>query len=120
MIGNLYMDEGEVLAIEKAMTPPKFWRRYVDYSLTILKKNAVTTFHETLNSIGLRISCTVEDENNDKRDFLYTELSRQNGTITVNVYRKPTPADRYLDFSSHHDEKSQYCTNTFTPVSQSS
>lgn len=64
IIANLYMVVVEVLAIENAMTSPKFWKRHVDDSLAILKKNVVTTFHETLNSIDPYISFTAKHENN--------------------------------------------------------
>ena len=37
--------------------------------------------------------------------FLDTLVSRRNGVAVIDVYRKPTHTDRYLDFSSHHDIK---------------
>ena len=49
IIANLYMEELEVLAIEKARTPPKFCKRYVDDCFAILKKHAAHTFHLLLN-----------------------------------------------------------------------
>ena len=34
-----------------------------------------------------------------------TLVSRKNGVTGIDVYRKPTNTDRYLDFSSHHEIK---------------
>ena len=42
--------------------------------------------------------------------FLDTLISRKNGTISINIYRKPTHTDRYLDFNSHHDKKHKVST----------
>ena len=41
---------------------------------------------------------------------MYTLVSRNNGAISVDVYRKPTHTDRYLDFNSHHDKKHKEST----------
>ena len=49
-------------------------------------------------------------ENNGQIAFLDTLVSRRNGVIVIDVYRKPTHTDRYLDFSSHHDEKHKIST----------
>ena len=37
-------------------------------------------------------------------------VSRRNGVIVVNVYRKPTHTDRYLDFYSHHNRQHKVST----------
>lgn len=52
IIAYIFMEEIEVQAIKQALKPPKYWKRYVDDSFAILKKNAVSAFHTTLNSIA--------------------------------------------------------------------
>ena len=42
--------------------------------------------------------------------FLDTLISRDNGKFLVDIYRKPTHTDRYLDFHSHHDRKHKIST----------
>ena len=64
----------------------------------------------TLNSIDTNISFTIETECNGKIAFLDTLVSRRNGAIVVDVYRKPTHTDRYLDFNSHHDNRHKAST----------
>ena len=44
----------------------------------------------------------MEEENNGELAFLNTFLKRNNGEISVLVYRKPTHTDQYLHYSSHH------------------
>lgn len=90
--------------------PPKVWKRYVDDSFVIIKKDAVSSFHNTLNASDPKISFTIELENNSQIAFLDTLVSRRNGVVVIDVYRKPTHTDRYLDFSSHHDKKHKIST----------
>ena len=56
------------------------------------------------SSIDTNISFTIETQCNG------TLLSRRNGVIAVDVYRKPTHTDRYLDFNSHHDSQHKAST----------
>ena len=44
----------------------------------------------------------MEEENNGELAFHDTLLKRNNGEISVLVYRKPTHPDQYLNSSSHH------------------
>ena len=44
--------------------------------------------------------------------FLDTLVSRRNGVAVIDVNRKPTHTNRYLDFSSHHDIKHKISTTS--------
>ena len=44
----------------------------------------------------------MEEESNGEIALLDTLLKRNNGEISVLVYRKPTHTDQYLHCSSHH------------------
>ena len=61
-----------------------------------------------------RTTCAIrmvkEIESDNKISFLDTLVTRRNGTIAVDVYRKPTHTDRYLDYNSHHDNKHKAST----------
>lgn len=78
-------------AISAPCVAQKVWRRYVDGSFCIIKK----AFHNILNILDPHISFTIEPENNGQILFLVTLVSCHNGTICVDVYRKPiyTPTD---------------------------
>ena len=99
------MKEIEETAINSTPVPPKVWKRYVNDSFCFIKKDAVSSFHNSLNSMDPHISFTIEHESNNQLSFLDTLVSRDSEKLNVDVYRKPTYTDRYLDFDSHHDKK---------------
>ena len=76
----------------------------------IIKKDAVFSFHDTLNACDPKISFTIELENNGQIAFLDTLVSRRNGVAAIDIFRKPTHTDRYLDFSSHHAKEHKIST----------
>ena len=96
--------ELEETAISTFPHPPKWWFRYVDDSHSCLKKDQVDEFQKHLNSINPNIQFTLKLENTNGQGlpFLDTITSRRGTEIHVDVYRKPTRTDRYLDFSSCH------------------
>ncbi|XP_068761831.1 uncharacterized protein [Montipora capricornis] len=96
--------------INTTPVPPKVWKRYVDDSFCIIKRNAVDSFHNTLNSIDQHISFTIEEENNNQIAFLDALVTRKDNDLIIEVYRKPTHTDRYLDFFSHHDKRHKTST----------
>ena len=55
------------------------------------------------------VSFTSELEQ-DKIFFLDTLITRQGNDLKIDVFRKPTHTDRYLDFKSHHDIKHKIST----------
>lgn len=82
------------LCMHNAVIPPKVWKRFVDDSFAIIKKSAVLSLHDTLNSIDPHINFTIEHEKDGRNAFLDTLISRNNCSISIDVYRKPTHADR--------------------------
>ena len=59
-------------------------------------------FFHHINNLHQNIKFTMEKESNGQLAFLDTLLKRNNGKVSVLVYRKPTHADQYLHYSSHH------------------
>ena len=70
VVANLCMEVIEEQAIRNAVLPPKVWKRFVDDSFAIIKRSAVLSFHDTLNSIDPNINFTIEHEKTDKSPFL--------------------------------------------------
>ena len=103
IVANMYMEHFKELALRTAPERPRVWKRYVDDTCCIIKKEAVDRFLKHLNNIRDSIRFTMEEEKDNSLPFLDTLLMRRDdGTIDITVYRKPTHTDTYLDFWSHH------------------
>ena len=98
----IYMQAYERTAITTALHPPKVWERFVDDVYSILKRTHFENFFHHINNLHQNIKFTMEKESNGELAFLDTLLKRNNGEISVLVYRKPTHTDQYLHYSSHH------------------
>ena len=99
---EIYMQAYERTAITTALHPPKVSERFVDDVYSILKRTHLENFFHHINNLHQNIKFTMEEESNGELAFLDTLLKRNNGEISVLVYRKPTHTDQYLHYSSHH------------------
>ena len=82
---------------------PQLWKRYVDDTCCIVKRGMAEELLDHLNSVRPSIQFTLELEREGSLPFLDTLLRRkEDGTLDISVYRKPTHTDRYLHFRSHH------------------
>ena len=103
IVANLYMEFFEQLAISTAPTPPRKWKRYVDDTFCIIRKDAAEEFMVHLNSLRPSIQFTMEKEEDRSLAFLDVLLKRkEDGFLETLVYRKSTHTNRYLQYNSHH------------------
>ena len=96
------MQAHESIAISTALHPPKVWEQFFDDVYSILKRTHLENFFHHINNLRQNINFTTEEESNGELALLHTLLKRNNGEISVLVYRKPTHTDQYLQHSSHH------------------
>ncbi|XP_072043740.1 uncharacterized protein [Amphiura filiformis] len=97
------MEHFERIALASAPHPPRTWYRYVDDTFCVIKSSHVEEFTNHINSQDPNIKFTREEERDGQLVFLDTLISRkQDGSVKIQVYRKPTHTDQYLNFSSHH------------------
>ena len=99
---EIYMQAHERTAISTALHPPKVWERFVDDVYSILKRTHLENFFQHINNLHQNIKFTMEEESNGELAFLDTLLKRDNGEISLLVYRKSIDTDQYLHYSSHH------------------
>ena len=106
IVCNLYMELIEETALRSAPNPPSWWYRYVDDTHTKQKKAHVDEFTAHINNIDPDIKFTMETEENGKLAFLDTNtIRKEDGSLKISVYRKPTHTDQYLDFTSAHPDE---------------
>lgn len=105
-VADIYLQK-----LEKSIIPkcPKiiFWKRYVDDVFAIIEgdENDAEEIKQLLNSYHHQIQFTMEKECNNEIPFLDILIKRMpDGHIEV--YRKTTHTDRYLNYNSFH-HKSQ-------------
>ena len=110
IVANLFMEDLEVQGIRTSTTPPALWKRFVDDTFTIIKKDNRNSFLEDLNSIHPNIKFTCEETRRDGSmpflDILITP--EEDDSLKTTVYRKPTHTDLYLQWDSHHSIPSKY------------
>ncbi|XP_046395470.1 uncharacterized protein LOC124162815 [Ischnura elegans] len=104
-VANIYMEDFETSALEKAPFKPSMWLRYVDDTFVIWRhgREKLEEFHLCLNSIDEDIKFTKEVESDGKLPFLDLLIIRkEDGSLGHTVYRKPTNTNKYLLAGSHH------------------
>ena len=86
------MEDLEVQAIMTSPSPAVLWKRFVDDTITIIKKQHKNSFLEQLNTINPSIKITSEETRTDGSmaffDILITPMD--DGSLQTSVYRKPT------------------------------
>nr|VZI29397.1 unnamed protein product [Spirometra erinaceieuropaei] len=80
-----------------------FWRRNVEDTFVIVKKDMLYHFHNLLNSVFPDITFTREEEQEQQLPFLDVLVRRKlNGELGTTVYRKATNTTQLLSFHSNH------------------
>nr|VZI46387.1 unnamed protein product [Spirometra erinaceieuropaei] len=98
LVTELILEELEKIAF--IQHEPVFWRRYVDDTFVIVKKDMLQHFHSLFNAVFPDIKFTREEEQEQQLPFLDVLVRRNlNGELETTVYRKTTNPTQL--FSSH-------------------
>ena len=89
------MQAHEQTSIYTALHTPKVWKRLVD-AYSIVKRKHLKNFFHHINNLHQNIKLNIEKESNGEKAFFHTLLIRNNGKISVVLYRKPIHTDQYL------------------------
>ena len=98
------MEYFEQKALSTAFHPPSLWQWYVDDTFVIQREENKENFQQHISSVDPAIQFTVENSKEDGAiPFLDTIVIPENDDkLSINVYRKPTHTDQYLQWDSHH------------------
>ena len=103
IIANLVMETIETKDLQTFQNPPIMWKRYVDDTFVVIKKNNLETFHEHLNNIEASIKFTLETESSNFLPFLdVLVVKEKSGNLITKLYQKPTHTNRFLNFNSQY------------------
>ena len=103
IVANMYMEHFKEFALRTALERPRVWKRYFDDTCCIIRKETVDRFLKHLNNIRNSIRFTMEKEKDNSLPFMDTLLMRRDDeTIDITVYRKPTQQTNTWIFRSHH------------------
>ena len=110
IVANLFMENFESKALQSSPNPPLLWKRFVDDTFVILKREHKEEFLTHINSVDNHIQFTTEEPGPDgSLPFLDILISPdEEGRLKTLVYRKPTHTDQYLQWDSHHPISSKY------------
>ena len=110
IVANLYMENFEARALQSSPNPPLLWKRFVDDTFVILKKDHREEFLTHLNSVDQNIQFTSEEPGQEGAlPFLDILIAPDDeGMLNTSVYRKPTHMDQYLHWDSLHPISSKY------------
>lgn len=107
LVCNIYASEQEV-KMSTHQWFPRFWRRYVDDVVAIVKKNKLDETLNHLNNFSPHLQYTCEVENDGKLPFLDIIISREADKLDFNIYRKPTSTSRLIPIESNHHPSQKY------------
>ena len=98
------MEDFETKALASFNQPEAvlFWLRKADDTLVAIHNDHAEALFTHINSIHQDIKWTKEDEVNNCIHMLDVNIQRQtDGSLSFDVYRKPTHTNQYIHFASH-------------------
>ena len=107
LMSNMFMEDLEQKAISSAPAECglNLWKRYVDDILNKVKSGTTETLTSHLNTQDPtdNVKFTNEESQDGKLPYLDVKLIvNDDGSVRLQIYRKPTHTDQYLMFDSHH------------------
>ena len=101
IFANIFMSELEKNVIPKLGSHISHWNRYMGENFAFVKPGSEETVLTKLNSYHSNIKFTYEKESLYKIPFLDVLITRENGKLETQVYRKPTSTNIYLNWNSY-------------------
>ena len=93
------------IELEKAILPElteciKYWKRYVDDTVSFVKLGTIHYIVTQLNSFDSNIQFTFKEEDKGTLTFLDVLIQSKGISIVTTIFRKPTNNDIYLNWNA--------------------
>ena len=102
IIADLTLQDLEIKILSSLLFRPLFYYRYVDDILCAVPEESIEMLINTFNSYHNRLQFTIEKSEQNKINFLDTEITIINNNLIMDWYHKPTFSGRFLNFHSQH------------------
>lgn len=104
---NLFMNQLEK-RMKQSTLFPRFWRRYVDDVIAIVKRDKLGEVFAFINAASEHLKFTVEEESNGCLPFLDLLVIRSGEIFEFDVFRRATNAERFITSDSFHHHSHKY------------
>jgi hypothetical protein len=84
-----------------------FYNRYVDNIIIIYDQNRTNAddIQKFMNKIHKDLQFKATEEKGNNISFLHILINRENNSLSINIYRKPTITDTTIHYKSNHPTK---------------
>ena len=100
ILAGIFMVELGRSLVPKLSNYIKFWKRFVDDTITFANIEAIDHILTVLNSFDPNIQFTYEAEKKSKLSFLDVMLCRKDNKFVCSVYKKSTNSDIFMNWHS--------------------
>ena len=95
------MVELENSIVPKLISHLRFWKRYADDTLTIVKEGSINRVYQQLNSFHPNIQFTFEIKNSGRIPSLDILLIRKKSNTETAVYKEKVQTQTFISTGSH-------------------
>lgn len=120
LLANIYIDYIENQYILNDKNPYfkklRIWKRYMDDIICIWdgESEDLIKLHDYINGLREKLKFTIEQETNNKINFLDLTIKRLEHQIEYEIYRKPTQINNIISYTSnHHIQHKNAALNTY-------
>ena len=97
VLAGLFMIELEKAVLPELTECIKYWKGYVDDTISFVKLGAIDHIITKLNSFHKNIQFTFEEEDKGTLPFIDFLIQRNSNSVVKTIFRKPTNNDIYLN-----------------------
>ena len=100
VLADIFMIELEKTILPKLTEFIKYWKRYVDDTISFVKLGNVNCIITKSNSFDNNIQYTSEEEGKGTLPFLDVLIQKKGNSVVTGIFRKPTNTDIYLNWNA--------------------
>ena len=100
VLADIFMIKQEKAILPELTKCIKYWRRYVDDTISFVKLGSINYIITKLSSFDKNIQFTFEEEDKGTLPFLDILIQRNRNSTMTTIFRKPTNNAIYLNWNA--------------------